>query len=214
MADALEALPAGPHAIQVQREGRVVDLAIDIPAAGTSVLDLGLQYSRPSTEVGVDDPEGPAGRAGIVSGEKIVAIGGTRVEDWVGVQTVIGRYTGARMLDVTVEAADGKERTVTLVRDDWLPLASGLRATPEEAWDLLSATLFVGTVGETLEDANKGLFAGCAPAKTVSTPAHVAGLQSGDRFYRLDHKPVRTWSDVLDAVRGTMEGEARHRRAR
>jgi predicted metalloprotease with PDZ domain len=30
--------------------------------------------------VGVDDPSGPAGRAGIVSGEKIVAIGGTKVE--------------------------------------------------------------------------------------------------------------------------------------
>ena len=214
MADVLEALPAGPHAIQVEREGRVVDLAIDIPVAGTSVLDLGLWYRRPSTEVGVDDPESPAGRAGIVSGERIVRIGGTKVDDWVDVQRVIGRYTGARMLDVTVEAADGKERTVTLVRDSWLPLASGLRATPEEAWDLLSATLFVGTVGETLEDANKGLFAGCAPAKTVSTPAHVAGLQPGDRFYRLDHKPVRTWSDVLDAVGGTMEGEGAAAQAR
>ncbi len=118
------------------------------------------------------------------------------------------------MLDVTVEGADGKDRTVTLMRGDWLPLATGLRATPEEQWDLLSATLFVGTVGETLDDANKGVFAGCAPAKTISTPAHDAGLQPGDRFYRLDHQPVRTWSDVLDAVRGTMEGEGAEALAR
>jgi hypothetical protein len=34
------------------------------------------------------------------------------------------------------------------------------------------------------------------------------------RFYRLDHKPVRTWSDVLDAVRGTMEGEGAAAQAR
>jgi hypothetical protein len=95
------------------------------------------------------------------------------------------------------------------VRDDWLPLASGLRATPEEAWDLLSATLFVGTVGETLEDANKGLFAGCAPAKQVSTPAHVAGLQPGDRFYRLTTSRAHV---VRRARRGARHDGGRGRR--
>jgi regulator of sigma E protease len=207
MADELESLSEGPHVITVERDGATIDLTLEVPAPGTSVTDLGIQYRRPSTEVGVDDPQSPAGRAGIVSGERIVRIGTVEVDDWVGVENAMADYVGAPSVEMTVEDAVGKDRTVSLTRDGWLPLATGLRATPEEAWGILSATLFVGTVGDTLEDANQGLFAGCAPAKQLSTPAHVAGLQPGDRFYRLDHRPVRTWSDVLDAVRGTMEGE-------
>ncbi|GEM_PF-46712 len=200
----------GPHRLTVERGGIAQELSLTVPAgeASTGSWSLGLDFYRPSSEVGVDDPASSAGRAGIVSGERIVEINGEEVDDWVELEAALAQAAGP--VEVEVEGKEGG-RTLTLAPPDparTLPVPMP-QASVAQRWGLLPATLFVDAVSTSLAE-DPGLLGGCTPPAAVEappSPAQKAGVLPGDRIASVDGRVVMTWSDVLDAVRDTMEGE-------
>jgi regulator of sigma E protease len=198
------------HELTVERGGASLALRLDLPDGQA----LGVNHSRPDAMVGVDDPASPAGRAGVTTGERITAVDGAPVADWVAVQQALATTSAATSLRLTLQG-DAGSREVRLERDpSWQPSGTPT-GQPEQAWGLLPATLFVGTVGETVEKDPDGLFSGLKPAPPPPpTPASLAGIRKGDRFLSVDGHPILRWSDVLEAVSGSMEGEGEQARAR
>ncbi|RME23686.1 MAG: RIP metalloprotease RseP, partial [Deltaproteobacteria bacterium] len=109
------------HDLTVERGAGTVSLSLYLPEE-TSV---GISHSRPSTVVGVDDPASPAGAAGLATGDRIVAVQGQPVSDWVELQQVVAAVptTPGSELRIDVETADGEQRSLVLVSDpSWRPV--------------------------------------------------------------------------------------------
>ena len=211
MAEALTATE-GSVSLSVARGERTLALSLAVPGPGEG-RSLGVTPDRLDTRVGVDDAASPAGRAGVETGDVIVAIAGASVEDWLAVQD--GLAAAADTVALTVDGEKGR-REVSLSRGgDWRPVATGLPISPAEMWGLQTATLFIGTVGERFSDDRAGFLSGCRPeASLPSSPAVSAGLRSGDRFLAMDGTPIGSWNQVLASVAATMEGEGGEAEAR
>lgn len=200
----LSLVTGGQVHLDLERDGQPLDLVLTASAGG-DVGDLGMSRLRPAAVVGVDDPRSPAGAAGLHSGDVLVAVGDREVVDWNEVE--LNLADAGSSVEVEVKGEDG-HRKVTLTRDgSWLPLAAGRPLMASEPWGLVPSTLIVGTVSTSVGD-QAGFLSGCRPepSEPPPSPAQVAGIQQGDRFLRLDGRPIQTWSDVLSAVRATMVG--------
>jgi regulator of sigma E protease len=199
---------SGPHAISATRNGVERTYTIDFDA--DSGVGLGLSHLRPDTVIGVDSPGSPAGQAGLKTGDRVVAIDGTPVDDWISLERSLESTRAA----VEVELDDS--RTVVLSSDtDWRPHDPSLTSRSSAMLGFTPTSIFVGSVGETISKDSTDLFEGCRPKATrPEAPAHKAGLQEGDRFLRIDGQLVHGWSDVLDGVRSTMDGDGESATAR
>ena len=218
--EALVALPEGPHRLQVDRDGRLLDLTLTLPEGGIENARIGLSSSRPTAEVGIDDPGSPAGRAGLSTGAVIEAVDGAEVRDWIALENALTDAGQKVTLDV-VQAVEGEAvaRTVTLTRDPtWAPIQPAPDGPAAQTWGLLPTSLFVASVSPSVAPQETGGFlSGCGPqpaAEPPPSPAEQAGIRPGDRFVAIDGQPTRTWSDVLRLVRASMEGEGERATAR
>ena len=64
----LDSVQAGEYNIRYQRDEQVIEKTINIQTK----KPLGISYSRPSNSIGVDDPDSPAGKAGLKTFDRIV----------------------------------------------------------------------------------------------------------------------------------------------
>jgi len=198
---------AGVHTLTVTRDG--VDRRLDLDFDPDGEVGIGISYLRPDSVAGVDDPLSPAGVAGISTGDVISSIDDQPVTDWLSIKGALGTVGQ----QAQIELDDG--RSVTMKRSEWRPHDVNLLRDDAELWGLTPTTFFVGGVGETLDKDSTDLLAGCRPVATkTQSPAHKAGLRTGDRFLRIDGKLIRGWSDVLKGVRSTMNGEGEAATAR
>lgn len=196
------------HELVVERDGQQLALQMRLPKGAA----MGVGHSRPSAHLGVDDPASPAGRAGLRTGDRLVEVAGQPVADWVEAEAALGRAVDA--LPVVVER-DGQRLSLRLQPDpNYQPLGGALDAV-HGRYGLLPATLFVGTVGQTVDKDPDGLFSRLKPAPPPApTPASLAGIEPGDRFLAIDGRRIQRWSDVLTAVSQSMEGDGEQARAR
>lgn len=199
---------AEEHELVVERDGQQLALRMRLPKGAA----MGVGHSRPSAHLGVDDPASPAGRAGLRTGDRLVEVAGQPVADWVEAEAALGRAVDA--FPVVVER-DGQRLSLRLEPDpSYQPLGGALDAV-HGRYGLLPATLFVGTVGQTVDKDPDGLFSRLKPAPPPApTPASLAGIEPGDRFLAIDGRRIQRWSDVLTAVSQSMEGEGEQARAR
>ena len=135
-----------------------------------------------STEIGVVLPEGPAAAAGLLSGDRIVALDGEAVSDWQAVSMTFLTSPG-RPIAVEYERA-GERRTTTL--------------TP--------ATIPRYELGD------PGLFSAAPPrVRQVleGSPAERAGLRFGDALLAVNGRPLATVEEFQTAIRPLTGQEAR-----
>ncbi len=195
--DALESLPPRIGQVRLGFEGtsgtRTLDIAMtDWSDDGVPRLDAtGMLSTMASSEIGVDDPASPAGRAGLQTGDIVHAVNGTQVKSWPQLEAAFAISAGPHEVRYTRE---GTEHFATVERGassapdalEWTGEASF--ESGEGAWGLAPASLFVAEVSE-------------------GSPAEQAGVLPGDRLLSIDDTALISWAQVLRIVAGSADGQ-------
>jgi regulator of sigma E protease len=142
--------------------------------------DVGVSPLHAPPLAAVSDPASPAGKAGIRTGDEITAIGGRKVVRREEAARALRSQSG--IIDITVKRG-GEEIRLKLA----LP-ATG--ATGKTDADVLAS------IG--LERPEQFI-----DAVEKHSPADEGGLRKGDRLIALNGKPVQTWTDFTEVVRGS-----------
>ncbi|MBN1337461.1 MAG: RIP metalloprotease RseP [Deltaproteobacteria bacterium] len=196
-----EAGTSGPVVLRVNRDRHDLILAVPPPAsvsgseAAWSAADAGLRLETPSTEIAVLSPGSPAGRAGLVSGDRVVSVDGVPVDGWGSLSAALSAVDDSVALGVV--RGDRRLDLVLRRQPAWLPpeAAALLEGSAMERWGLTTATLGVVQV-------------------SPDSPAARAGIQAGAVLVAVDGRRMDSWSEILEAVAATaVEGERRARPA-
>ena len=215
---AIGRLSPGTTGVVVDRDGAAHTLAVTMPerpvdADGNPVaLAFGLDNHRPVPLVGIDDPDSPAGVAGIETGWLLKKVGDTDVADWVALNRALRSRGDSSSVDLVLGVPDKEtnewvDRTVTVSLTDWAPPAF---AGNDEAaaLGLYPAVLFVNEVAATVSD-SYGFLSACRPAPPArDSPASKGGVLPGDHLVSIDGKPLLEWADVDVGVRSTLAADA------
>ncbi len=158
---------------------------VRIPLGSRSALDefgeveaigwVGVDSRRLPALLGVPDPASPGARAGLRSGDRVVAVAGQPVEDWADFRTAYARLVeGEALLEVAAGVeSDAPERSVAVPS---LGTVSAL--------GVISATVLISHVQE-------------------DTPAEAAGLQAGDLILEVNGRPAGSFRTFADTVRSS-----------
>ncbi len=191
--EALHAFEGGTLPLQVDRDGTEVSLTLATPA-GEPVYasSLGLGDSAPDTQMVVDDPSSPAGRAGLTTGNRILTVDGAAVRTW---SDVVRALAGKDQVTLDLGELDGsKGRRVALQTDStWSPQRFAADDDTWARWGFTSATLSIGVI-RPLPDGRP-------------SAAQCLGLKAQDRLLRVGDRDVHTFVDVLKAVGATVDGK-------
>jgi len=196
LAEDLEGEVGKAVVLGVKRDGQQKHFTLPVgavkltPDVLADMRALGLSWMKVSSQVGVDDPTSPAARAGLATGDAIVAVDGDEVRTW---QEMMNALSQDALHQVTYRhPLNPKERT-----DDasaYETRSTALRAIPDwsprsgdplgNVWGLVPVQVFVG-------------------AYAKDSAASAAGVELNDRIYAIDGKPVRDWNDLLRMVQAT-----------
>ncbi len=184
--------PSATVDVEVERKGaRVVLKAQTGAEEGFSVygekkdvgiLD-GLIPSARMTRIGLSEPESPAGRAGLKTGDDIAAIQGTPVETFEQLEEVYATVAAAAPKEVRLRVKTGGVEREAILRTD---SSSRLTGNPGTDLGIHSAELFV-------EQAIPG------------SPAEKAGMQKGDRIVTVNGNPVRSFFELRKKIQKSGE---------
>lgn len=193
---ALERQPEGPIHLTVERGSDTVAVTfpagtLDLTGNGDPDLEsLGIRWSRVSTRIGVDDPNSPAARAGLIIGDGIETVDGVEVETWIELMAALDGdrhdITWRRAEDPAEESPDDDDEGVASMSGvlqadpDWQPRDGDPHAN---RWGLVPVNLFVG-------------------AYTEDSAAADAGLELDDRILSVDGQTVHAFSDLYRIVKG------------
>jgi regulator of sigma E protease len=175
-----------PHeGAETERRHVELDVAarpgIDVLQDTFDVGWLGLQHERQKAVVGVTEAASPAARAGLRSGDRVVTVAGTPVEDWNGFADAYAAAGAAGTVALSVErgTADAEKKETVAVEAPALGSADALGVIP--------AVVLVAAV-------------------TADSAASDAGLVPGDLIVALDGKPIgsfATFQETVFASKGT-----------
>jgi regulator of sigma E protease len=180
----LRAQPGAAIPITIERAGDTKTLVL--PVAARAGLDAfgnvkqvgwsGLGHARLPATIGVVSADAPAAAAGLRSGDRVAAVGGTAVEDWDGFERALAA------------SADGT-RTLTIER--------GAKEHAE--------TLEVALPAGVTRPAELGLVPAAVLVSRVEpgSPAERADLRSGDLLVAVDGGPVGSFAAFAETVRAS-----------
>nr|WP_299243936.1 sigma E protease regulator RseP [uncultured Halomonas sp.] len=142
--------------------------------------------------IGEVAPDSPAGRAGLSSGQEIVAIQDDPIRSWEDVNLeLISRIGFNGTLEVTTrEAGNGAARSHRVQVTDWLA-----RQDPPQPLESLGIAPWRPDIPPVLGQILEG------------EAAAQAGLEPGDRIVALNDEDVTSWMDFVETVRAR-PGEA------
>ncbi|MCA9570209.1 MAG: RIP metalloprotease RseP [Myxococcales bacterium] len=183
--------PERPLALGIDRSGAHLDLVLPggtaeiTPDGYVDSESVGMLASSRSTRIGVDDPASPLGLAGIRTGDAIQAVDGADVRTWPELRAALGT-SGQHTLKVFRAERDKEPVTLelTVSASEWTPASDDVWANP---WGAAPIMLYVGRV-------------------SPGGAAEEAGLQSSDRLWSIDGRPVQSWTDLRKLVGASMDG--------
>jgi regulator of sigma E protease len=123
---------------------------------------------------------GPSARAGLTTGERIVAVDGRPVQYWEDLARVV-QSAGSRTLQVTMRGPAG-ERTVALT-----PVQAkrkDLFGDDQTVWEIGAAPYIPAAIGDTI----------------AGDPADKAGLKPGDVVVAVEAQPVLSWDELAERI--------------
>lgn len=138
-----------------------------------------------STQLAEVKVNGPAYKAGVAIGDKVVGINDTSVYGWINLETKLEGNSG-EPVELKV-LRDGKELTFEL--------------TPEiiRKPNILGENVLFRDLGISNLSNEVG-------AVSSNLPAQAAGIQEGDRIIRIDAAEIKSWSDLQQAIKSS-QGE-------
>ncbi len=160
--------------VSIERGDELLELRIERELGDDGTPGpIGVDHDAPAALVAVPDPESAAARAGLRTGDRVVALNEVAIQNLYQLQQALARAEGA--LELTVER-DPDERLI-------LPLGEA------ETWSfaglgLLPVDFVVQSVYPTM-------------------PAKRAGIEPGDLLLRVGGDTVREFSEVRDRVRAS-----------
>lgn len=183
IAETVRESPDERLALRVEREGRRFETTLraerrdglDAFRLQSEVGWLGLQHARQRAVLGIPDGESPAGRAGLRSGDRVVAVAGEPVEDWSELSRAYAR-AGPGRVPITVERGSGEDARERTLRVPKEPSLGALGAIP--------AVVLVDSVSEDM-------------------PAARAGLRPGDLIVAVDGRPIGSFATFQETVLGS-----------
>jgi regulator of sigma E protease len=184
--DDLRARPGESVPIRVQRDAQTIDASLaledragmDAVGAPAQIGWAGLGHSRLAAVVGIPTANAPANQTELRSGDRVVAVAGGEVEDWVGFAS---RY-----------AAAGSSGEVAM-RVERLEDGQIEPKTVEVKLPALGTVEALGVVPATV------LVAGTTPG----SPAEKAELRAGDLIVSVDGAPVGSFAAFSELVRAS-----------
>ncbi len=156
----------------------------------------GLSFMSRSSTIAVSSLEGPAGKAGLRTGDTITKIGATPLQKWRELLVAAGTF------------ADQSEVTITVQRG---LLESFLNEGSEPKTLEFKVAVPASAKGKTGLDALKAMGFDDPELYLASvekgSPAMKAGLLPGDLLQSIDGKPVAKFEEVMSAIR-TFKGDS------
>ncbi|MEK6578194.1 MAG: site-2 protease family protein, partial [Bdellovibrionota bacterium] len=145
-------------------------------------IDGLLPMSRSAT-VGVSNPMSVVGKLGVVTGDRVVMVNGTKVESWEAYEELVYRLAPGTKITMVLESEKKGEKNITLYKPE------GARDS-SSAWGLYSSELFV--------------------ERTLSkSPAAAAGIKKGDRLVAVGKTQFDSFFGLKDAVQTAGEKEGK-----
>jgi regulator of sigma E protease len=148
---------------------------------------LAVGLPRPAPEIGMVEPHSPAAAAGLQPGDVVTAVAGEPVAWWDEFDDAVRRSPGQTLRLTTLR--DGSARTVELAVE------------PRASFDEFGRPAEVGFSGA----AHRRLSA-MLGVRSADSPAHAAGVRSGDVVAALGGAPIEDWEQFRKAYRDA-EGE-------
>jgi len=143
---------------------------VDMLGKKSDVGWLGLQHHRQNATLGILALDAPAASRGLRSGDRVVAVGGAKVEDWSGLARA---YAAAPAGEVTLRVARGEP---SREEDVVVPALGTLQAL-----GVIPAVVLVDAV-------------------SADMPASEAGIQKGDLLVAVDGTPVGSFATFRETV--------------
>lgn len=185
--------------LAIVRDGEVLEREVEVaPRAGLDIFRiesevgwLGVAHTRQQALLGIADADAPAARAGLRSGDRVVSVQGTPVEDW---NAFAAAYESHREGEVTLGVSRGEGEEEAALEFD-VPATGSTGAL-----GAIPAVVLVASLSENM-------------------PAARAGLAPGDLIVAVDGEPLGsffTFQETVLASRGrtlairyAREGETR-----
>ncbi len=168
---------AVPVSVTVERGGERVELALERERAAGGLGPIGVQAMGQAAVIAVPDPASPAGRAGLETGDRIVAVAGREIHDVYALETELARAELPVEVAVTRPAGKATEQRT-------LELAPPLPDRGLEALGIWPVDFAIVQV---------------SPA----TPARQAGIEAGDIIARIDDRPIRSRDELIEVIRAS-----------
>lgn len=131
-------------------------------------------------DIGKITANSPAEKAGLMTGDRVVAVDGHPVQSWNDVLNGLEKRGGE---PITFKVRRGNDTIEITVRPEE-KTESSMFGEKKKYWEFGISPLILPVVGEVMK----------------GTPAEKAGLLKGDRIIEVKGMPVRTWEDVTETV--------------